>query len=219
MRRIIVFASDKGGVGKTTTAFNLAAYTANKGRDVAILKADKNDDALNWNKKREKNELPRVHVFETYGNIARKIKELSEKFPVLLVDCPGHDSEEFRSALLAADTLLTLVKPSSDLEVETLTGVMEKVKEAQTKNKSLAAHVLLTRIDERKPRHKSKAIEVDRLLRSDPAFVQPLRVRLSELDVFESAANEGAGVHDVSRASSVSKAKAQIELLAAEINL
>ncbi|EBP0440023.1 ParA family protein [Salmonella enterica] len=219
MGKIIIFASDKGGVGKTTTAFNLAAYTANKGRDVAILKADKNDDVLNWNRKREGNELPRVFVFEAYGNITKQIKELSGKYPVLIVDCPGHDSEEFRSALIAADTLLTLVKPSSDLEVETLTGVMEKVKEAQLKNKGLAAHVLLTRIDERKPRHKKRAVEIDKLLRSDPSFISPLRIRLSELDVFESAANEGAGVHDVARASSVSKAKAQIELLAAEIGL
>ena len=96
---------------------------------------------------------------------------------------------------------------------------MEKAKSAQTVNKGLLAHVLLTRIDERKPRHKTRAVEVDKLLRSDPAYIQPLRTRLSELDVFESAANEGAGVHDVAKASSISKAKALIELLAAEIKL
>lgn len=216
---IILLASDKGGVGKTTTGINLASYAANRGDKVAILKADKNPDVMNWHSKRQENGLPNIDVFESYGNISKRIKSLAAEYPVLIVDCPGHDSEEFRSALLVSDVLLTLVKPSSDLEVETLTSVMEKAKSAQTVNNKLSAHVLLTRIDERKPRHKSRAIEVDKLLRSDSDFVAPLRTRLSELDIFESAVNEGAGVHDVSKASSISKAKALIELLAAEINL
>ncbi|EBJ1347139.1 peptidyl-arginine deiminase [Salmonella enterica] len=216
---IILLASDKGGVGKTTTGINIASYAANRGDRVAVLKADKNPDMLNWHRKRQENGLPDVDVFEAYGNISKRITSLSSEYPILIVDCPGHDSEEFRSALLVSDVLLTLVKPSSDLEVETLTGVMEKAKTAQTVNKKLSSHVLLTRIDERKSRHKTRAVEIDRLLRSDPAYIQPLRTRLSELDVFESAANEGAGVHDVAKASSISKAKALIELLAAEIKL
>lgn len=216
---IILLASDKGGVGKTTTGINLASYAANRGDKVAILKADKNPDVMNWHSKRQTNGLLNIDVFESYGNISKRIKSLAAEYPVLIVDCPGHDSEEFRSALLVSDVLLTLVKPSSDLEVETLTSVMEKAKSAQTVNNNLSAHVLLTRIDERKPRHKSRAIEVDKLLRSDSDFIAPLRTRLSELDIFESAVNEGAGVHDVSKASSISKAKALIELLAAEINL
>ncbi|ENY6952272.1 TPA: peptidyl-arginine deiminase, partial [Salmonella enterica subsp. enterica serovar Enteritidis] len=36
---------------------------------------------------------------------------------------------------------------------------------------------------------------------------------------FEAACNEGAGVHDVRRASSLSTAKAQIELLAQELGI
>lgn len=216
---IILLASDKGGVGKTTTGINLASYAANRGDKVAILKADKNPDVMNWHSKRQENGLPSIDVFEGYGNISKCIKSLEAEYSILIVDCPGHDSEEFRSALLVCDVLLTLVKPSSDLEVETLTGVMEKAKSAQTVNNKLSAHVLLTRIDERKPRHKSRAIEVDKLLRSDSDFIAPLRTRLSELDIFESAVNEGAGVHDVSKASSIGKAKALIELLAAEINM
>ncbi len=50
-------------------------------------------------------------------------------------------------------------------------------------------------------------------------WIQPLKTRISELDVYESACNEGAGVHDVSRASSLSTAKAQIELVAQEIGI
>ncbi|RXA94046.1 peptidyl-arginine deiminase, partial [Yersinia sp. 2105 StPb PI] len=117
------------------------------------------------------------------------------------------------------DTMITLVKASSDFESETLTSVTEKVRMAQKSNSALQPWVLLTRINPSKPRHIKAAIELDKLLRSDSVWIQPLKTRMSELDVFESACNEGAGVHDVSRASSLTKAKAQIELLAQEIGI
>nr|WP_250696703.1 hypothetical protein [Escherichia coli] len=37
------------------------------------------------------------------------------------------------------------------------------------------------------------AIDLDKLLRSDNIWIQPLKTRISELDVYESACNEGAG--------------------------
>ena len=44
----IVYGSEKGGVGKTTTTANTAAMLLNKGKSVGILKSDKNDDMMNW---------------------------------------------------------------------------------------------------------------------------------------------------------------------------
>ncbi|TXE22155.1 peptidyl-arginine deiminase, partial [Serratia ureilytica] len=126
---------------------------------------------------------------------------------------------EFRSALTVSDILITLVKPSSDFESETLTTVTEKVRIAQKSNPKLTPWVLLTRINSARQRHRNAAIELDKILRSNEVWIQPLRNRLSEIDVFEVACNEGAGVHDVSRASSLSAAKAQIELVAQEIGI
>lgn len=132
---------------------------------------------------------------------------------------PRHDSQEFRSALTVSDIVVTLVKPSSDFESETLTSVTEKIRTAQKANAALEPWVLFTRINSAKPRHRKAAIDLDKLLRSDNIWIQPLKTRISELDVYESACNEGAGVHDVSRASSLSTAKAQIELVAQEIGI
>lgn len=137
MGRALLVASDKGGVGKSTTATNLASYLVNNSRTVIILKTDKNNDILSWNEKRKQNGLLPVPVYEEYGDVSEVIKRLKKICEVLIIDCPGHDSKEFRSALTVADILLTLVKPSSDFEAETLTHVTEKVRTAQQINPDL----------------------------------------------------------------------------------
>ncbi|ECS1253629.1 P-loop NTPase [Salmonella enterica] len=219
MGKILLVASDKGGVGKSTYVANTASMLANKKRSVIILKTDKNQEIISWNKKRNANGLLSIPVHEAYGNLVNEIKRLSKLCEVLIIDCPGHDSQEFRSALTVADILITLVKPSSDFESETLTTVTEKVRTAQQINPKLQPWVLLTRINTSKPRHRTRAIELDKLLREDSVWIQPLKSRIAELDVFENACNEGAGVHDVSRATSLTAAKAQIELVAQEIGI
>ncbi|MDN8602264.1 division plane positioning ATPase MipZ [Citrobacter sp. S2-9] len=219
MGKIVLVASDKGGVGKSTYVANTASMLVNKKKSVIILKTDKNPELLNWNEKRNANGLLPVPVHEAYGNLTNEINRLSKLCEVMIIDCPGHDSHEFRSALTVADILITLVKPSSDFESETLTTVTEKVRTAQQSNPKLQPWVLLTRINTSKPRHRTRAIELDKLLREDSVWIQPLKSRIAELDVFESACNEGAGVHDVSRASSLSTAKAQIELVGQEIGI
>ncbi|EPS0228578.1 division plane positioning ATPase MipZ [Salmonella enterica subsp. enterica serovar Chester] len=219
MGKILLVASDKGGVGKSTYVANTASMLVNKKRSVIILKTDKNQEILSWNKKRNANGLLPIPVHEAYGNLVNEIKRLSKLCEVLIIDCPGHDSQEFRSALTVSDILITLVKPSSDFESETLTTVTEKVRTAQQINPKLQPWVLLTRINTSKPRHRTRAIELDKLLREDSVWIQPLKSRIAELDVFENACNEGAGVHDVSRATSLTSAKAQIELVAQEIGI
>ncbi|MDW3553514.1 ParA family protein, partial [Escherichia coli] len=134
MGKILLVVSDKGGVGKSTYVANTGSMLVNKGKSVIILKTDKNHDLLSWNEKRA-----------DYGNVSNEIKRLSKLCEVLIVDCPGHDSQEFRSALTVSDIVVTLVKPSSDFESETLTSVTEKIRTAQKANAALEPWVLFTR--------------------------------------------------------------------------
>lgn len=217
MSKVAIFASDKGGVGKSTTATNIAVMLHHRGIKVCILKTDKNNDVLNWRERRLGQGLADIPVYEAYGKkVANMIAQLREVFPVVLVDCAGHDSEEFRSAVSVADVMLTCVKPSSAFERDTLATLSDTINKAYKHNPSLFARVIMTRV---KPNKLKDAIALDKELRSDQLFIQPLRNRISEIDVFESACNEGVGVHDVERASSLGKAKAQIELVAQEIGL
>lgn len=214
---VLVVASDKGGVGKSTTAANLAVMLVHKQKSAILLTADKNKSNVNWGQKRQELGLPAVPVHEAYGDLSGQVRKLSKMCDVLIVDCPGHDSAEFRSALTVADIFITLVKPSSRFETETLTDVTQKVRRAQRDhNPSMKPHVLIARV---KPQKVPDAIELEKELKSDEIWIQPLKTRISELDIFESACNEGAGVHDVEKASSLGKAKAQLELVAQELGL
>lgn len=215
----IVFGSNTGGVGKTTTVANLAVYLQHRGDKVCIIRADKNPDIYEWAETRTDNDLPLIGVYEINGDIERTVNALTKAFDFVIIDCAGHDSSEFRTSLLVADMVITPVKPSSAFERNTLATLTETIRAAQKANPALEAHVLMTRIEMSRASKRAAAIELDKFLRSDADFIQPLRTRISALDVFESACNEGCGVHDVVRASGLNTAKAQIELLAKEIGL
>lgn len=102
------------------------------------------------------------------------------------------------------------LNPHQLFERDTLTDVTEKVRKAQRVNPSLQPWVLFTRIENNKATKVRDAIDLDKFLRSDPVWIQPLKTRIASLDIFESACNEGAGVHDVAREVSWVKRKVRL---------
>ncbi|KAA6093629.1 MULTISPECIES: ParA family protein [Pantoea] len=213
---IIMMGSPKGGVGKTTLIANLASLLLSRGKSVTVLRADKNDELADFFSRREEAGLPMCPLHSAWGDISREMKRLQKMSDIVLVDTAGHDSMEFRSALTAADVLLSPVRPSSQGEVDNMNKVNEMVRYVQAnENPSLKGYFLFNRC---KPKA-TDAIELTRSLSEDPNWIPALRTWINQLDVFESAFNLGAGVHDVSSASSLTKARALIELLADEIGL
>ena len=119
----IVFANEKGGTGKSTTAVHTAIALAASGQRVAALDLDsrqrtmtrylENRDAT---MRRLETELPqaRYEVLETHSEEALNgaIARLSQDTDVLVIDTPGRDDAIARAAILKADTLVTPMNDS-----------------------------------------------------------------------------------------------------------
>jgi chromosome partitioning protein len=119
----VVFANEKGGTGKSTTAVHTAIALAASGHRVAALDLDhrqrtmtrylENRDAT---ARRLSTPLPqaRYRVLDTLSAEAldAAVAELSEEADVVVIDTPGRDDPVARAAILKADTLVTPMNDS-----------------------------------------------------------------------------------------------------------
>jgi chromosome partitioning protein len=119
----IVFANEKGGTGKSTTAVHTAVALAASGHRVAALDLDsrqrtmtrylENRDAT---MRRLEAELPqaRYEVLQDQNEdaLAAAIDRLTEDADVIVIDTPGRDDPVARAAILRADTLVTPMNDS-----------------------------------------------------------------------------------------------------------
>jgi chromosome partitioning protein len=119
----IVFANEKGGTGKSTTAVHTAVALAASGHRVGALDLDsrqrtmtrylENRDAT---MRRLDKQLPHAayEVLEDHSEdgLASAIGRLAEQTDVIVIDTPGRDDAVARSAILRADTLVTPMNDS-----------------------------------------------------------------------------------------------------------
>ena len=119
----IVFANEKGGTGKSTTAVHTAIALAASGHRVGVLDLDsrqrtttrylENRDAT---MRRTEEQLPKTtyEVLEnqTEDGLAAAIDRLSANCDVLVIDTPGRDDPVAHAAILRADTLVTPMNDS-----------------------------------------------------------------------------------------------------------
>lgn len=111
---ILTVAHTKGGVGKSTLAFELALMRAKAGRDVWLVDADQQGSALTAATVRA--EAGRTPVlacsqFITASALGIQVRRQADKFEDVVIDCGAKDSEALRMALVLADTVLVPVQP------------------------------------------------------------------------------------------------------------
>lgn len=127
----ILAGGQKGGTGKSMLAQSLATIFAAKGYDVHLVDADPMQGTTsNWHARREElgDKVPKIESTAKSGNIRKTINDLNERYDVIIIDCPGADSQEFRSGLACADVLVTPIRPSI-ADVETMSKVQMLVEQ------------------------------------------------------------------------------------------
>ncbi|MBY0284161.1 MAG: division plane positioning ATPase MipZ [Sphingomonas sp.] len=120
---VIVFANEKGGTGKSTTAVHVAIALATKGARVAAYDLDHRQRTLGRyldNRtatiKRLGRELPMptylTHDGDSLPRFTEQLEQLGEGADFLIIDTPGRDDRFARMAAQRADTLVTPMNDS-----------------------------------------------------------------------------------------------------------
>jgi chromosome partitioning protein len=119
----IVFANEKGGTGKSTTAVHTAVALAASGHRVGVLDLDHRQrtttrylENRGATMRRLETELPQP-VFEVLEEqsieaLEAAVARLADRADVLVIDTPGRDDAVARAAILKADTLVTPMNDS-----------------------------------------------------------------------------------------------------------
>jgi chromosome partitioning protein len=109
---IIVFASPKGGVGKSTAAVLLATELAGFGAGVTLIDADPNKPLSQWAKRPGKPENLTVISDVSEDSIIDMIETASSQTPFVIVDLEGTASMMVGYAMSRADLVIIPVQAS-----------------------------------------------------------------------------------------------------------
>jgi chromosome partitioning protein len=120
---LIVFANEKGGTGKSTTAVHVAVALAAQGRKVAALDLDSRQRTMARyfenrieTSKRLGKELATPNFAtikgDTLAEFDNLLASLSARAEFLVIDTPGRDDKLARASALRADTLVTPMNDS-----------------------------------------------------------------------------------------------------------
>src|SRR6266516_4731526 len=108
---ILALANDKGGVGKTTSAVFLAHGLARDGR-VGLVDSDPSASAWQWAEVSAAFP-PQLEVIKLTGDVHKVIPEIAPNYQHIVIDTPPNDRKAIGSALLAADTVIIPLTPST----------------------------------------------------------------------------------------------------------
>ena len=120
---VIVFANEKGGVGKSTLSFHCCVALSDAGAKVAVVDLDRQQQTLAralGNREGTARSLgvdlprPRHTVLnhQSGAQLSQEIARIGSDCQFIVIDVAGHDSAIARRAIALADTLVTPVNSS-----------------------------------------------------------------------------------------------------------
>lgn len=164
---VIVIASPKGGVGKTTISILLAEQFAHMGWNVGVVESDKLQHIKRYNTARMERQTKENFVVYTDNDpdtIGSTIKKSDTEHEITIVDLPGRDGQVFTRAAARANLVLIPMAPS----VGDHTGAVEVMRqvaiEEEHLERSIPHRIVLNMV--KNAALKEKAIGVDKVERS-----------------------------------------------------
>lgn len=104
--KVIVVANQKGGVGKSTIACNLAVNFAVQKKNVLLIDTDIQESSISFRSMRQSDDIKSISI--KTPTIHKDIGSF-KNFDVVIVDAGGRDDAAFRSAILSASFGILIV--------------------------------------------------------------------------------------------------------------
>ena len=200
---IILIGSKKGGVGKSTLATNIAAFLSESGKKVVLVDSDRQSTSSNWAHDRSESDYAYIPCIQKYENIKSTLRDMSAHYDYVVVDCQGRDSLELRTGLLAADLAIIPCCPSQ-ADLDTMSAVVDVIKDASEFNETLKAAYIITKASTNPI---VTEIQEARDYLSRFEILNPIQTIISERKIYRDALAIGAGVIEMDNAKAASEIK------------
>ena len=192
----VVFASSKGGVGKTTSALALSFVFAHAGARTTLIDADPNAPLTRWAERFPKAVPQGLTVLGAVGNAAaRVIDEAAARDPFVIVDLEGTKNVDVSVGLGRADLALIPMQ-GSQLDADEAANVVRLIRtQEDVFRRTIPFRVFFTRT--------SAAIEskgmrgIATQLREHR--IPMLRTSILEREAFRVPFRVGASLYDLAR--------------------
>jgi chromosome partitioning protein len=186
---IIGILNQKGGVGKTTLAVNLAAGLARSGARVLLIDADPQGSALDWSAARQAAPLFAV-VGLPRPTVHKEIAIIGHGFDHIVIDGPPRVTDLARSAIMASDLVVIPVQPSP-YDIWAAEEVVKLIDEARVYKETLKSCFVVNR----KIANTAIGRDVGEALAAYPLPV--LRASVTQRVVFAEAAAQGKSIFEI----------------------
>ena len=201
---VIVFASSKGGVGKSTAALVLSHAFAVAGSSVTLIDADPNSPMESWRKLSDgeiNNFTLKTNVTET--NIIDEIDDASDKSQFVIVDLEGSANMAVSYAVGRANLVLIPLQGSQLDANEAAKVIRVIIQNEKAFGRTIPFVALLSRTGFIKPR---TAKHIETQIRA--GGIDILSVEMTERDAFKAIFSFGGTLYDLTNEEVSHPAKA-----------
>jgi len=147
MSQIISISNQKGGVGKSTIAFNLAAALADNKHTVFVVDADPQGTVSMWAKARTHHESNKINPNITFTEnpwAPEEILKLSQKqnYDFVIIDCGPANNKATKATLVVSNLTIIPISPSP-LDINSARSTIELIEEGASRGATKSKVCLL----------------------------------------------------------------------------